>query len=278
MYASFMGKREILRLMLESPKSLLLRNWERKFASRFGFLVFRMLGYPLDIRQRHMRIILSNFLKNTKTNDVLDVGCSIGYDCFALATKKDCTVLGIDIDNTSIQLANDIKNVLDCRNTEFQLTDIMKGSIENKQFDTVIFFEVLEHIQDDAEAIRQVHRLLKPEGSLLLAVPYSEKAEKFVVPKAAFSLKEKAKTEGEFIGGYHWRKGYNEETLSTLLRNGGFKLEDLRTIRIPKIIFKHDQNKFGFFLLYPLSRLLSRFSKNKRGLVAKAVKVPSNFS
>ena len=225
-----------------------------------------------------MRVILSEFLKDTNAVEVLDVGCSIGYDCFALAMEKECNVLGIDVDKTSIQLANNIKQVLDCKNTEFQLADIMTGGVEGKQFDVVILFEVLEHIKNDEKALREVLKRLKPNGLLLLSVPYSEKTEEFDDPKAAFELKENAEVEGEFVGGYHWREGYNEKSLATLLDNGGFKLSEFKVVRIPKTIFKHNQNVFAFPLLYPLSRLLSPFSRNNEGLVVKAVKVPNELT
>jgi 2-polyprenyl-3-methyl-5-hydroxy-6-metoxy-1,4-benzoquinol methylase len=276
MYASFMGKRKILKLMLESPKSLLLNSWEKRLASWFGFLAFRMFGYPLEIRRRHMRVILSDFLKNTRPVSVLDVGCSIGYDCFALAMKKDWSVLGVDIDKTSIQLANRIKEILKCKNAEFRLVDVLDGSFEGKQFDVVILFEVLEHIQEDEKAIRKINKLLKTNGLLLIAVPYSERTETFADPKVAFKLKGEAKVEGEFVGGYHWREGYNEKTLTNLLKKEGFKLSELKHVCIPKIINKHNETAFAFPLLYPLSRLFRRFSKNKTNLVGKAIKVSDN--
>jgi SAM-dependent methyltransferase len=38
-------------------------------------------------------------------------------------------------------------------------------------FDTVVTSEVLEHIQDDVTAIKELHRVLKPGGSLGVTVP-----------------------------------------------------------------------------------------------------------
>jgi 2-polyprenyl-3-methyl-5-hydroxy-6-metoxy-1,4-benzoquinol methylase len=279
-----MGKRKILKLMLESPKSQLLSSWEKRLGSRlgsrFGFLAFLMFGYPLEIKRRHVRVILSDFLKNTNAVSILDVGCSIGYDSFALSLKKIGTVLGVDIDKTSIQLANRIKEILKCENVEFQLADILDGGFEGEQFDVVIFFEALEHIQEDEKAIREINKLLKTNGLLLLSVPYSERTETFAAPKAAFKLKEEAEVKDEFVGGYHWREGYDEKTLTNLLRKGGFKLSELKLVCIPKTICKHNETEtaFAFPLLYPLSRLLGRFSKNKKAMVGKAIKVQDNLT
>jgi SAM-dependent methyltransferase len=40
-------------------------------------------------------------------------------------------------------------------------------------FDAVLCTEVLEHIADPAETIREIHRVLKPAGRLVLTIPWS---------------------------------------------------------------------------------------------------------
>ena len=39
------------------------------------------------------------------------------------------------------------------------------------EFDAVGLFDVIEHIEDDEGAIRQIHKLLQQEGCLVLTVP-----------------------------------------------------------------------------------------------------------
>ncbi len=52
------------------------------------------------------------------------------------------------------------------------------GDVQNLDFcadnsyDTVICLEVLEHVQDPFKAIQELHRVLKPEGILILSVPH----------------------------------------------------------------------------------------------------------
>ncbi len=52
--------------------------------------------------------------------------------------------------------------------------DITKPKI-TKQFDLITCISVLEHIPNHEEAIRQMFRLLKPGGYLVLTFPYNEK-------------------------------------------------------------------------------------------------------
>jgi glycosyltransferase involved in cell wall biosynthesis len=44
-------------------------------------------------------------------------------------------------------------------------------AIEDERFDTVVCANVLEHVEDDAAALRQIHGLLAPGGRVVLVVP-----------------------------------------------------------------------------------------------------------
>lgn len=46
-----------------------------------------------------------------------------------------------------------------------------------KTFDAVIMAEVIEHLPNDFQALREVHRILKDAGTLVLTVPYFHDAE-----------------------------------------------------------------------------------------------------
>lgn len=44
--------------------------------------------------------------------------------------------------------------------------------LESAQVDYVLFSEVLEHLREPEKALREVHRLLRPGGTLVLTVPF----------------------------------------------------------------------------------------------------------
>lgn len=44
--------------------------------------------------------------------------------------------------------------------------------IESNAYDTAICLEVLEHVPDPFQAMREIYRILKPEGVLILSVPH----------------------------------------------------------------------------------------------------------
>lgn len=54
--------------------------------------------------------------------------------------------------------------------------DIQSIARADGAYDVVICSHVLEHVQDDAQAIRELARILSPDGFLILAVPRAEKS------------------------------------------------------------------------------------------------------
>ena len=52
--------------------------------------------------------------------------------------------------------------------------DIREMPFTDDAFDTILCLHVLEHVEEDAEAMRELHRVLAPRGSAVIQVPPSD--------------------------------------------------------------------------------------------------------
>ena len=101
---------------------------------------------------------------------VLDVGCGAGGAIYQMAkSNKFKSIYGIDISQESINLAQ-------TKNQDFVKKDIVKiieASVldmpfENNYFDAVTTFQSHYHWSDVLAAMKEIHRVLKPNGCFVL--------------------------------------------------------------------------------------------------------------
>lgn len=114
--------------------------------------------------------IVMNLLPKKQNLNVLNAGCGSGEMNILLAQNNTWKVTAIDIDEESILLSQNIQK----KNNIENLT-IIKSSIEehipNEKYDIIVSNDVLEHIEDDNEAVKKFSLLLKKDGILCVSVP-----------------------------------------------------------------------------------------------------------
>jgi protein-L-isoaspartate O-methyltransferase len=108
--------------------------------------------------------------------NVLDAACGEGYGSSLLA-QDAASVIGVDVDEQTVQHAGVRYSNQD--NLEFRTADCTQLPFNDDHFDVIISFETLEHLSAQEALISEFHRVLKPEGFLMLSSPdkaeYSEK-------------------------------------------------------------------------------------------------------
>ena len=149
------------------------------------------------------------FLPSIEGKKVLEIGCGYGYNAYLFANKAK-EVTGVDTDGRAISRAKEhyggVENLTFCQDDALRYVD---GT--NEKFDTVVLFEIIEHVghQEQAALVAGLRRILKSPGELLLSTP-----------------------NGRFCPFYR-RNPYHQKELSVgelreLLSQNGFDIRDMR--------------------------------------------------
>jgi SAM-dependent methyltransferase len=99
--------------------------------------------------------------------DVLDVGCNTGYGTIRF-TPVARRVVGVDVSARAIDAAR--LRATDGR-PEFVATDGFDLPFPDASFDLVTSFQVLEHVPDAGTYLREIRRVVRPGGRVILATP-----------------------------------------------------------------------------------------------------------
>lgn len=107
--------------------------------------------------------VLLDKLKSKKRLKILNLGAGTGDDLPVISQFGEIYV--IDIDPDALELIPQ-KFIFDKK-----LCDASHIFYPDNFFDLIVAFDVLEHIEDDVLVIKEIYRVLKPEGVFIFTVP-----------------------------------------------------------------------------------------------------------
>ena len=124
------------------------------------------------------RALISRLLDATKpaisaqSPQLVDIGCGTGANLPMLrqAVAPRGEVFGLDFSPLALQWARS-EGGLDGGKIHLSQGDALALPLRDECADIVTMLDVLEHLSDDAKALREVRRILKPGGALVLSVP-----------------------------------------------------------------------------------------------------------
>lgn len=111
--------------------------------------------------QRKLRLITS--ISGLQQGSLLDIGAGTGAFLNTMHTAG-WKVRGIEPDSTARTKAGELYGLL------LDSPDML-GRLPSASFDVVTLWHVLEHVHDLHEYIEQIRRVLKPGGTIVIAVP-----------------------------------------------------------------------------------------------------------
>ena len=120
---------------------------------------------PEIVRQRQHTL---NRLSVKRGEQILDVGCGVGFLSYeiALQTGDSGRVSGIDQNSEMIRHANNRCESL--RNTEFSVANAEDLPFPEESFDAACCTQVLLYVNDVAQVLTGIRRVLKPAGRIII--------------------------------------------------------------------------------------------------------------
>jgi SAM-dependent methyltransferase len=109
--------------------------------------------------------MVQNHLVTSGKTKLLEIGCGTGGFIQNIVDNRDLVITGSEIYLKGLLYAK--KKLPD---VEFIQFDVTQGEIR-QEFDIIVAFDVLEHIEDDLAAIANINKMLHKGGTFIMTVP-----------------------------------------------------------------------------------------------------------
>lgn len=106
-------------------------------------------------------------LEHADGKRVLDVASGSGYGA-ALLARAAREVLAVDIDGATV---SDARSRYLGQNLAFVQADAVRLPVRSSSIDLVVAFEVLEHVADQDALVKDLARVLRPDGMAMISTP-----------------------------------------------------------------------------------------------------------
>jgi ubiquinone/menaquinone biosynthesis C-methylase UbiE len=179
---------------------------------------YTMLHYPFYVKesdsfiqaQKNLTDYCISLLMPIKNKQILEIGCGNGVQALYInANYGPLRIIGIDLNKTNIEIANNEKVRANIDTVKFLIDDAQNlTQIQSNSVDVLLNIESAFHYPDKSLFLKEIHRILKPGGQFLIAdiLTTRKKGEGLM------------KIWGKPMGHYFWnRKKYEEGFLKSEL-------------------------------------------------------------
>ncbi|HMP84730.1 MAG TPA: glycosyltransferase [Verrucomicrobiota bacterium] len=124
-------------------------------------------GIGSEVKEATARLYLSEIqrYRGSRAGTLLEVGCGDG-EFLAAAESAGWNVTGIEYSEDACEKAR--RRLKNGSVTRGELNHV---ALEPEQFDLCVLSDVLEHVRSPGALLREIHRVLKPGGTLFVATP-----------------------------------------------------------------------------------------------------------
>lgn len=170
-------------------------------------------------------------------DNVLDVGCSSGNFGEVLIKLKNCTVTGLDLDKEDINKASKKLNKAIVGDINDELTRKKLG-----KYDIIIFADVIEHLPEPRETLKNIKSLLKNNGRIIFSIPHmAHISVRIDLLAGKFPYKNRGLLDKTH---FHF---YDQNELGSVFADAGYKIHHYNPVisKYPKQLMKAKLQKYG---------------------------------
>lgn len=121
---------------------------------------------PADLVSEH-RARYEFTVKFIEGMNVIDIGCGEGYGSYLMSGFAE-TVVGVDLSEEAVVNALELYS---SDKVDFKIGDVTRLLYPEYEFDAGVCFEVIEHIENPGDLLKEAGRVIKQGGIFILSTP-----------------------------------------------------------------------------------------------------------
>ncbi len=215
--------------------------------------------YDTQVKRKTCLDLLHRHVRDLHGRRVFELGFGSAETLFSL--PRNCEIAGVELSESAVRRAAGKARQQERNNCRFEM--IAEGAtlpFGDGEFDIAIASHVLEHVPDATSTLRELRRLLRPGGLLLLVVPINEKYPDENHRRTYTSGSLRADCERN---GFRFREGIENEVLYHLVEDlyqrcdaGGWSLVD----NVVRVAFNLSTARLPFWAYRVADRVLEQIS------------------
>ena len=187
---------------------------------------------------------------SSKEKNLLDIGCGTG-DFLEVAQQNNWSISGVEPNEKARDIANKKTN-----NAVFEINQLLK--FKSNSFDVITLWHVLEHLPNLEDHISVFKTLLKPNGTLIVAVPNYKSYD--------------AKHYKQFWAAYDvprhlWH--FNQDSISKLVSKENFKVEKVKPMWFDSFYVSMLSEKYKSGKMNPIKGICIGLLSNLKAISTK---------